>query len=159
MKRTGAFRLSLLSVVGAAAVVIAAMPVQNPSSRPVRVLLASVPNEVPIGQSGRWKLIDDSRRVVATSESSDRWSVMRDGRRLRAIHADAPATPWITGSLSLELESGEVAWQQKSYRGVLTFVATDSALLVVNRIDVEEYLRGVVPLEIGARQTSDHAAV
>jgi stage II sporulation protein D len=42
---------------------------------------------------------------------------------------------------------------------VLTYVATDSALLVLNRVDVEEYLRGVIPLEIGARQTSDHAAV
>src|SRR5687767_8974979 len=159
MRRSAAFRLSLLSVLGVGAVLAAAAPVQNPSSRPVRVLLASVPGEVPIAQPGRWKLVDDARRVVASSESSDRWSVMRDGRRLRAIHADAPATAWITGSLSLELESGEVTWQRKSYRGVLTFVATDSALLVVNRIDVEEYLRGVVPLEIGARQTSDHAAV
>ena len=64
-----------------------------------------------------------------------------------------------TGPLSLELESGEVMWQQKSYRGVLSYVATDTALVIVNRVDVEEYLRGVVPLEIGARQTSDHAAV
>ncbi|HEX6943483.1 MAG TPA: hypothetical protein VF128_11190, partial [Gemmatimonadaceae bacterium] len=128
MRRPGTLRLSLLSVLGVAAAMSAAAPVQNPSSRPVRVLLASVPSEVAIGQSGRWKLVDDGRRVVATSESSDRWSVMRDGRRLRVIHADAPATPWITGSLSLELESGEVTWQQKSYRGVLTFVATDSAL-------------------------------
>jgi stage II sporulation protein D len=32
-------------------------------------------------------------------------------------------------------------------------------LLIVNRVDVEEYLRGVIPLEIGARLTSDHAAV
>jgi stage II sporulation protein D len=84
---------------------------------------------------------------------------MRDGQRIRAIHADAPATPWVTGPLTLEMAGGEVTWQQKSYRGALTYAATDSALLVVNRVDVEEYLRGVLPLEIGARQTSDHAAV
>jgi stage II sporulation protein D len=84
---------------------------------------------------------------------------MRDGRRVRAVHADAPATPWVMGSLTLEMAGGEVMWQQKSYRGALTYVATDSALLVVNRVEVEEYLRGVLPLEIGARQTSDHAAV
>jgi stage II sporulation protein D len=38
-------------------------------------------------------------------------------------------------------------------------VPTDTALLIINRVDVEEYLRAVVPLEIGARLTSDHAAV
>jgi stage II sporulation protein D len=84
---------------------------------------------------------------------------MRDGRRVRAVHADAPATPWVNGALTLEMAGGEVVWRQKTYRGALTYVATDSALLVVNRVDVEDYLRGVLPLEIGARQTSDHAAV
>ena len=160
MRRPITTRLSLLSVLGAVAAVAAASPqTQNPSNRPVRVLLGSVAREVPIGQTARWKLVDEKRRVIASSETSDRWSVMRDGNRLRAVHADAPASPWITGPLSLELESGEVMWQQKSYRGVLSYVATDTALVIVNRVDVEEYLRGVVPLEIGARQTSDHAAV
>jgi stage II sporulation protein D len=56
-------------------------------------------------------------------------------------------------------DDGEVTWQNKSYRGELAFVATDTAMLIVNRVDVEEYLRSVVPLEIGGRLTSDHAAV
>jgi stage II sporulation protein D len=62
--------------------------------------------------------------------------------------------------LTLEMaDGGDVTWQGKSYRGALTLVAGDTALLIVNRVDVEEYLRGVVPLEIGGRLTSDHAAV
>ncbi|MFN8581606.1 MAG: hypothetical protein U0163_11600 [Gemmatimonadaceae bacterium] len=32
----------------------------------------------------------------------------------------------------------------------MIYVSTDSATLVVNVLDVEEYLRGVVPREIGA---------
>lgn len=154
-------RLGLLSLLGASALLTAFAPnrVQSPSSRPVRVLLGSVPREVPLSQTGPWRLVDGSRRVVARGETTDRWSVLRDGRRLRVIHADAPTSPWIDGTLSLEIGNDEVTWQQKTYRGTLNFVATDSALLVVNRVDVEEYLRGVVPLEIGARQTSDHAAV
>jgi len=169
-------RFGLLSLLGASAALAAYAPErqQNPSSRPVRVLLASVAREAPLSQTGvfqrdpaqisqypvsSWKLVDGSRRVVARGETTDRWSVMRDGRRLRVIHADAPTSAWIDGSLSLEMGNDEVTWQEKTYRGTLTFVATDSLLLVVNRVDVEEYLRGVVPLEIGARQTSDHAAV
>jgi stage II sporulation protein D len=152
----------MLALVGAAAAIAAsAAPYreQHPSSRPVRVLLGSAPREVALSQNGKWKLIDGGRRVVASGETTERWSVIREGRRLRAIYADAPASAWVAGPLSLETDNGEVAWGPKPYRGVLTLVPTDSAILVVNRVDVEEYLRGVLPLEIGARQTSDHAAV
>jgi stage II sporulation protein D len=110
--------------------------------------------------AGPWKLTDASGRVLVSGDSTRRWSVHRDGRRLRALHADAPASPWVDRIMTFELVSGaDITWQQKSYRGTLVFVATDSAILVVNRVDVEEYLRGVLPLEIGARLTTDHAAV
>ena len=150
-------RAGLLAVAGALAALAAARPVQSPSNRPVRVLLASAPREVVLPSVQKWKLIDEKRRVVASAESSERWSVLRDGRRLRVIFADAPSSPWVDGPLTLET-GDDVPWQQKTYRGVLVFVPADSSLLVVNRVDVEEYLRGVVPLEIGARLTSDHAA-
>ena len=154
-------RLGFLALLGFVAAITAAAPwrsIQNPSSRPVRVLLATLSREAPLPPATKWKLIDEKRRVVASAESSERWSLLRDGRRLRVIHADAPSSAWIDGPLSFET-GADVAWQQKTYRGVLLFVPTDSALHVVNRVDIEEYLRGVIPLEIGARQTSDHAAV
>jgi stage II sporulation protein D len=157
------FRLGgRLQVLGLAAVLAAAAGaspervLQNPSSRPVRVLLGSS-REVLLPLT-KWKLIDGGRRVVASGEG-DRWLVMRDGQRLRAVYADAPASAWVSGPLTIETETGEVTWQRKAYRGVIVLVPTDTAILVVNRVDVEEYLRGVVPLEIGARLTSDHAAV
>jgi stage II sporulation protein D len=126
----------------------------------VRVLLGSVPNEAVLPVAGPWRLIDAGDRVIVSADSTRRWSVHRDGRRIRAVHADAPASPWVDRSLTFELVGGaDITWQQKTYRGALTFVANDSALLIVNRVDVEEYLRGVVPLEIGGRLASDHAAV
>jgi stage II sporulation protein D len=155
------FRLSFFVLLGAITALTAARPArpnQTPSSRPVRVLLGSVPREAPLPAATRWKLVDEKRRVVASAESSERWSVLRDGRRLRVIHADAPSSAWIDGPLSFE-PGADVEWQKKTYRGTLVFVAADTALLIVNRVDVEEYLRGVIPLEIGARLTSDHAAV
>lgn len=98
MTRTTGSRMGLLVLLGAVAVLAAAAPdgsVQSPSSRPVRVLLGSVPRELPIPIAGRWKLVDENRRVVASAESPARWSVMREGDRLRVIHADAPASPWV----------------------------------------------------------------
>lgn len=52
-----------------------------------------------------------------------------------------------------------VVWNGKRYRGDLVITATDSGMLVVNRLPMDEYLRGVVPLEIGNRTAVEFAAV
>ena len=52
-----------------------------------------------------------------------------------------------------------VVWNGKRYRGVLAITATDSGMLVVNVVSMNDYLRGVVPLEIGNRTAAEFAAV
>jgi len=52
-----------------------------------------------------------------------------------------------------------VVWDGKRYRGELVITPTDSGLLVVNRLSMDDYLRGVVPLEIGNRTSAEMAAV
>jgi stage II sporulation protein D len=58
-------------------------------------------------------------------------------------------------------ESGSpfVVWNGKRYRGELVISATDSGLLVVNRLPMDDYLRGVVPLEIPIRGAAEFAGV
>jgi len=47
----------------------------------------------------------------------------------------------------------------KPYRGEIVVVPSDSGRLVVNRLPMDSYLRGVVPLEIGNRTAAEFAAV
>lgn len=54
---------------------------------------------------------------------------------------------------------GFVTWNGKRYRGNLVVTATDSGTLVVNVLSMNDYLRGVVPLEIGNRTPAEFAAV
>jgi stage II sporulation protein D len=64
------------------------------------------------------------------------------------------------GQLVIRPENGLfVQWNGKRYRGELVITATDSGLLVVNRLPMDDYLRGVVPLEIGNRTPAEMAAV
>ena len=64
------------------------------------------------------------------------------------------------GPLVVRPENGPyVEWNGKRYRGELVFSATDSGTLVVNRLPMDDYLRGVVPLEIGNRTSAEMAAV
>jgi len=52
-----------------------------------------------------------------------------------------------------------VTFGGKRYRGELAIVPGDSGKLVVNRLLMDDYLRGVVPLEIGNRTAAEFAAV
>ena len=52
-----------------------------------------------------------------------------------------------------------VRFRGKRYRGILRTVATDSGTLVVNVLTLEEYLKGVVPLEMGERPAAERAAL
>src|SRR6267143_1513321 len=64
------------------------------------------------------------------------------------------------GQLVVRPENGSfVQWNGKRYRGELLITPTDSGFLVVNRVTMDDYLRGVVPLEIGNRTSAEMAAV
>lgn len=65
------------------------------------------------------------------------------------------------GPLIIRAESGNpfVVWNGKRYRGELVVTATDSGMLVVNRLPMNDYLRGVVGPEIGNRTVAEFAAI
>ena len=50
----------------------------------------------------------------------------------------------------LEPQSGVSYWEGKPYRGSLSFVADGNTIKVLNILDLESYLRGVVPVEMAA---------
>src|SRR6185437_12158534 len=54
---------------------------------------------------------------------------------------------------------GFVSVNGKRYRGELLLVPGDTGIEVVNRVRMDDYLRGVVPLEIGTSDERDVAAV
>ena len=64
-----------------------------------------------------------------------------------------------TGTVSATGNDGLATFRGKRYRGELIIVPVDSGRLVVNRLSMDSYLRGVVPLEIGSRTDAEFAAV
>lgn len=157
-----AMRLTALASVAMVSLAAAALrPVQPPSHRPVRVLLGSARIDVTLGVPSGWQLLEDDR-VALRDGAAGSVVIQRSGRRLRAMRPDGRAlTEWFAGWIVLESPSADevLSWEGRTWRGALVLVAHDSALLVVNRVEVEEYLRGVVPLEVGALRPDEHAAV
>ena len=54
---------------------------------------------------------------------------------------------------------GQIGFGAKRYRGELLITATAQGLTVVNRLNMDDYVKGVVPLEIGTSAIADEAAV
>jgi stage II sporulation protein D len=62
-------------------------------------------------------------------------------------------------SLAVATDHGTAVFNGRRYRGELSVAAADSTVRVINRVDLESYLRGVVPRELGVRGAADRAAL
>lgn len=136
-------------------------PPQRASARVVRVVIASA-SRVSLSATGNWRLDEgDGASALARGGRDDVWTVERDGARLRARRPDGASTPARMGPF-VARAVGEGAFLTvggKRYRGEVTLLPTDSGVVAINKLPIEEYLRGVVPLEIGKRALEEQAAV
>ena len=131
------------------------------SGRLVRVALSSGVPAVELSSTGDWRLLDaEAGGVLLRVSSRDVWRLEARGRAVHAVRGDM-VTPERSGSLIARPEAPRdyITVNGKRYRGEVVLTARDDGLLVANRLHVEDYLRGVVPLEIGRRVAGEEAAV
>ena len=134
-------------------------PPGNVDARLVRVSLG-ISRVAAISAIAAWQLIDRDGRVVARGDSGDRASLASADASmsidLSGEKASAAAPPL---RLATRVNGGVVSINGKRYRGELSFAPVDSGVQVVNQVQIEAYLRGVVPRELGVRGAADHAAL
>ncbi|TVR95447.1 MAG: SpoIID/LytB domain-containing protein [Trueperaceae bacterium] len=108
----------------------------------VRVLLDERPGAASVRIDGPHRGAIDGRPF--TTPFALTWSVAAvDGR----LYVDAVP---VGRQLELAPDAGEVVWDGARYRGSVRFVARGDTVLIVNVVDIESYLRGVVPAEMQA---------
>ena len=61
----------------------------------------------------------------------------------------------VSGSDKFSSPAGYVTVQGKDYRGCVRFISNGSSLATVNIVDVEDYVKGILPKEIGASTTME----
>jgi stage II sporulation protein D len=134
--------------------------VLSASDRTVRVGLGAV-GAMRISSAAEVQLYAiDGDRLVARVPTGEIWRVERVGDRMRGVGSDGLASVWQSGGLVARASGAAlIAFNGKRYRGELLFVPGDTGVVVVNRVRMDDYLRGVVPLEIGTRDPRDSAAV
>lgn len=130
--------------------------------RMVYVALDGRVNSAAVTSNGKWKIDEDGGRAAfVRGAGGEPWRVEQRGNSLRIAGEGDDATPWRPGPFVARLtdDNAVLRFNGKRYRGELIFTPTDTGILVVNRLPVEEYLRGVVPLELGTRNPIDRAAL
>lgn len=130
--------------------------------RRVLVALGGRADVVTVTATGAWRVDEPGNpRGFVRGKGGEPWRVERQGRLLRLAGDGGDNTPWRSGSLIARPSGAGVLVRigGTRYRGDIIFSATDTGILVVNQLPVEEYLRGVVPLELPTRRPSDVAAL
>jgi stage II sporulation protein D len=121
---------------------------KNGRDQLVRIALATGGNSV-VAATGDWAVYQDGDGpVIARYHAADSLALVTS---LPSSGAALVVRPSGNGSL--------ITWNGKRYRGELLLSRGDSGAIVVNRLPMDSYLRGVVPLEIGNRTAAEIAAV
>lgn len=165
--RRGALAAAILVVAVACAAVSAGAPDRRQDARDGRsIRVAVVPSKKAprIGGTGEWRLLEsNARNVVARGKPGAAWTVVSRAGRVRAVRPDGTPTAWREGPLVLRSMHPDefISVEGKTYRGELWITGRrGDSVQVINVLPVEQYLRGVVPLEIGTtRDLSEFAAV
>lgn len=130
------------------------------TGRPVRVALSNDVPAVEVSATGAWRLTTEDGGALVRARRDETWRIEQRGHDLVAIGA-GHATAARSGPLVIRGDGASdfVVVNGKRYRGELVVSRSTGGLLVVNRLPMEDYLRGVVPLEIGRRVAGEEAAV
>jgi stage II sporulation protein D (peptidoglycan lytic transglycosylase) len=128
----------------------------------IRVALRTSASVVRLSSTTDWRLYEaDGRTFLAAGQANEPWRVEHAGRDVRAIRSDGTPTAWKPDAIVAAPNDPTAAMlvDGKRYRGQIRLVGTDTGIVVIETVGVEEYLRGVVPLELGDNDPRDSAAV
>ncbi len=126
----------------------------------IRVLLSARAPAARLSSPSGFNLLSAGGSLMARGGPGAAWRIEHEGRRVRAVRPDGVPTVWVDGSIRAQpVESALLALDGSPYRGELTFAGSDSGLAEINALSIEDYLPGVVPLEMGDRPPGDSAAV
>jgi stage II sporulation protein D len=131
----------------------------------IRIGLAVAAPRVRVAGSRAWSLrLADGERIFR-GEAGEMVTIARDGSGALSVFPNGVTDPvWSGGSQdTLELVpelGGYAGWSGNWYRGPFRIFASDAqGLTLVNEVGLEDYLRSVLPNEIGTPPESDFAAV
>lgn len=126
----------------------------------IRVLITGRATTARLSSPAGFSLFDVSGTLIARGAAGAGWRIEHDGSRVRAVRPDGVPTVWAARGIRAQAAgTALLSLDGSPYRGELTFAGSDTGLAEINSLPIEDYLLGVVPLEMGDRPAGDSAAV
>lgn len=126
--------------------------IEGPRSEPeVRVGIRVDVASVELDGTGRVVVVDEGGRELASGTGP--WTVRASGDGLELASPDG--TVRAPGIVIASPEDGTVRVDGKPYRGAILLRRAASGVTAANLLEMEAYLLGVVPLEIGAGRPAE----
>lgn len=128
----------------------------------VRVLVTSGRVRVKVTSAGPWQVVDEVSQppTALPLAVGATYLVERDGAGLALTGADGVVAARLPGTARLQPldPAGSVTIGARAYRGALRLVPAGPFTDVVNVVDIEQYLWGVVPREMPTKWGDDAPA-
>ena len=134
-------------------------------ARTIRVGLATANTRLLLAGSTPWTLVTLGGATVASGARGDRIQVSRLGAGPLEVFREGEMAALWSGSPAETLrlvpgDRGLSGWSGRWYRGTFRIHASNGeGLSLVNEVELESYLRGVLPSEIGNPPAAEYEAV
>jgi stage II sporulation protein D len=160
MSGRAALAAAIVALFGGSARDATPPPTRQRSETLIRVLLSARTPTARISSPSGFNLFTSGGSLMARGTPGAAWRIEHEGSRVRAVRPDGVPTVWADRSIRAQpMGAALLSLDGSPYRGELAFAGSDSALAEINTLPVEDYLLGVVPLEMGERPPADSAAV
>ena len=134
-------------------------------AREIRVGLVTASTRLLVAGSTPWRLETLAGKALATGGAGERIQISRLGAGPIEVFREGTMAPLWSGSpaetlLLVPADRGYAGWSGRWYRGTFRIHATrPEGLTLVNEVELESYLRGVLPSEIGNPPAGEYEAV
>jgi stage II sporulation protein D len=139
----------------------AAPAVAAPTAEPgLRVGVRVDVESVGLTATGPFEVVDEAGRVRARGEAGQVWTLSRSGAGVQAstagdvVRTEASLVFRPAGARG-SAGSATIRVDDRAYRGAVLLRPARAGVTVINVLDLEAYLLGVVPLEIGANRPAE----
>ncbi|MFL5812914.1 MAG: SpoIID/LytB domain-containing protein [Bdellovibrionia bacterium] len=130
-------------------------PSQSTGPARIRVRLSESASKVAI-RGFDLRIFQSASRTLASAPSqSSEWTFRCQDGRIRAIPADGGATLTLKGPVSIQSPAGMIHYHGKPYRDEIRIHSVGSLCEVVNELDIEKYLGGLVNAEFSSQWSAE----